>query len=183
MADLETRSVQLDARAIEGYAVVWNSRSLALPLGNGKSFTELVAPGAFTSSLATRSQALLWEHDRSRPLATVRAGTLELAEDGTGLRFKADLPDTNDGRDARTMVEDGILDQLSFGFRVERDTWHGAERTIHAAELIEISLVHDPAYPDTSAVLRSLSHAAASRLVAMRLRHWRQLLRRQSWRH
>ncbi len=177
-SQLEIRTVPLEGagKAIEGYAVRWGVKSSPLPMGAGRTFTEMVERGAFTASLAHRRQALLWSHDPTRPLATVRAGTLILTEDAEGLRFHADLPDTSDGRDARVMVEDGILDQMSFGFMVRRDSWRGSERTLHTADLAEISLVHDPAYPATNAAIRSFQASAnLDRRTALRLRLWRSL--------
>ena len=176
MSLLETRTVTLDSRKLEGYAVRWNVWSQPLPMSGGRNFTEQVAPGAFSASLQTRGQALLWSHDHTRPLATIRSGSLELVEDAEGLRFKAALPDTSDGRDARALVEDGVMDQLSFGFRATRDTWAGSKRTLLQVDLIEISLVHDPAYPETSAALRSFSAAfRPDRRTALRLRLWRSM--------
>jgi phage head maturation protease len=49
---------------------------------------------------------------------------------------------------------------MSFGFSVTKETWDETSslplRTIQAVDLIEVSAVARPAYPDTSIAMRSL---------------------------
>ena len=58
---------------------------------------------------------------------------------------------------------------MSFGFIVNRDSWNKnrTERVVESAQLVEISIVQDAAYPQTSSSLRSVSAAA---IEAARLR-------------
>jgi HK97 family phage prohead protease len=136
-----------DGMSFEGYASVFNSDSEPLP------FIERVAPGAFKRSLTTRNRImLLWNHDHSQPLASTRNGSLNLTEDSVGLKVRATLPDTQLGRDIKTLVQTGVIDSMSFGFSVKKDTWSadGNIRTLQDVTLYEVSLVSSPAYEGTA---------------------------------
>jgi HK97 family phage prohead protease len=159
MAKIEKRTneVQFELRAVEngdgmtftGYAAVFNSPSEPLP------FIERIAPGAFKRSLKARNDIkLLWNHDTGAVLGSTRAGTLKLEEDNYGLRVTAVLPDTNLGRDVRTLVQRGDVNAMSFGFSVPAggDTWNaeGTERTLKSVRIFEVSVVAYPAYQQTA---------------------------------
>lgn len=150
---LETRAnhVELraegDGRTFTGYASVFNEPSLPLP------FTEIVKPGAFKRSLQSRNRMmLLWNHDTSNPLASTRNGSLQLVEDARGLKVTATLPDTTLGRDIAELVRTGVIDAMSFGFSVRKDSWSqdGNTRYLEDVSLSEVSLVSTPAYEQTS---------------------------------
>jgi hypothetical protein len=70
------------------------------------------------------------------------------------------LPDTQDGRDLATLIERGDLDAMSFGFTVKGDRWEKNEgrntRHISDVDLYDVSIVAYPAYPDTTAAMRSM---------------------------
>lgn len=156
MAKLETRTnpTQFEIRELEdgglrfeGYAAVFNSPSEPLP------FTERIAPGAFARSIRSRNNIMmLWNHDAGQPLASTRANTLQLREDERGLKVTADLAPTTLGRDISTLVRTGVIDSMSFGFSVVRDSWNadGTERILKSVRLFEVSLVSFPAYEGTA---------------------------------
>jgi HK97 family phage prohead protease len=171
MAKIEKRTneVQFELRAVEGgdgmtftgYAAVFNSPSEPLP------FIERIAPGAFKRSLKARNDIkLLWNHDTGSVLGSTRAGTLKLEEDNYGLRVTAILPDTNLGRDVRTLVQRGDVNAMSFGFSVPAggDSWNaeGTERTLKSVRIFEVSVVAYPAYSSTAgtAAVRSFDGVA-----------------------
>jgi uncharacterized protein len=171
MAKIEKRTneVKFELRAVEdgdgmtftGYAAVFNSPSEPLP------FIERIAPGAFKRSLKARNDIkLLWNHDTGAVLGSTRAGTLKLEEDSYGLRVTAVLPDTNLGRDVRTLVQRGDVNAMSFGFSVPAggDTWNadGTERTLKSVRIFEVSVVAYPAYQQTAgtATVRSFDAVA-----------------------
>jgi hypothetical protein len=58
-------------------------------------------------------------------------------------------------------IDRGDINQMSFGFRTISDSWHKEEgadiRTLEEVELIDVSPVTFPAYPDTSVALRSMT--------------------------
>jgi HK97 family phage prohead protease len=154
--NLEIRA-EGDGMTLRGYAAVFNSPSQPLP------FTETIQPGAFRDSLKSRNDIkLLWNHDTGIVLGSTRAGTLRLNEDNVGLFLEADLPDTQAGRDAATLVKRGDVNAFSFGFRIPAggDEWVGSDqRILKRINIHETSLVAFPAYTSTegTASVRSLT--------------------------
>jgi len=169
MEQVETRRVAFnefelresaEGMTFAGYAAVFNQDSEPLP------FTERILPGAFARSLKSRNNVRMYmNHDSSMLLATTRAKTLRLAEDGHGLKVEADLPDTTVGRDLSVLMRRGDVDSMSFGFTVPKggDRWSedGSTRELKQVRLFEVSVVTGfPAYAGTSAQVRSLDALA-----------------------
>jgi HK97 family phage prohead protease len=142
-----------DGMSFTGYASVFNSPSEDLG-----GFIEYVAPGAFKRSLQSRNEVkLLWNHDAGEPLASLRGGTMQLVEDEIGLKVTAQLPNTTRGRDVAELLRTKVIDSMSFGFNVIRDSWSrdGQTRTLESVRLFETSIVSFAAYPATTAQVRS----------------------------
>lgn len=142
-----------------GYAAVFGRRSLDLG-----GFTEMVDPAAFNKTVAEADVIALWNHNEDRLLGRIMNGTLRLVVDGRGLNYEIDLPDTSDARDVATLLDRGDVRGSSFGFRTIRDKWEQDDagvitRTLLEVALIDVSPVARPAYPDTSAAVRSLAAA------------------------
>jgi HK97 family phage prohead protease len=133
-----------------------------IPTGPGSvadlgHFKESLAPQAFAKADMSSTQ-LVVGHDHSGrfTLASVRGGTLELRSTPQGLRWRAQLPDTDLSRHYASLAEAAVLG-ISFAFVVAKDTWtRDADgtlwRTIEAVgELADVSLVARPAYADAAA--------------------------------
>lgn len=135
-------------------------------------FTEVIAPGAFTATLASGRDVLaLVDHDPGRLLARTSSGTLRLAEDERGLSFDLAVPDTQLGRDILALAERRDLGGMSFGFRATDEAWPARDRReLRAVELMEVSIVLAfPAYAQTSITARARPDEA----LALRLRRLR----------
>jgi HK97 family phage prohead protease len=157
LQDLEVRA-EGNGMTLRGYAAVFNSPSQPLP------FIETIERGAFADSLKSRNDVkLLWNHDTGTVLGSTRAGTLRLIEDERGLLVEADLPDTQAGRDAATLIQRGDVTAFSFGFRIPAggDVWRSAsERVLKRVNVHEVSVgVAFPAYTatDGTANVRSMN--------------------------
>lgn len=88
------------------------------------SYGEVVRAGAFTKTLSENPATQLLLNHRGLSMAYTRAGTLQLAEDSTGLHMAADVnASRTDVRDMVTAIEDGNVDEMSFAFRVTRQQW------------------------------------------------------------
>jgi hypothetical protein len=157
--EVRVNSTQFEVRAegdgmtFTGYASVFNSPSEDLG-----GFIEYVAPGAFKRSLQSRNEVkLLWNHDAGEPLASLRGGTMQLVEDEVGLKVTAQLPNTTRGRDVAELLRTKVIDSMSFGFNVIKDSWSrdGQTRTLESVRLFETSIVSFPAYSSTTATVRS----------------------------
>ena len=132
-------------RRLEGYAATFGT-----PARIADAFTETIRAGAFTASLANEGIDVLAlvDHDPSRLLARRSSGSLRLAEDGRGLAFAIELPDTALARDILALAERGDIGGMSFGFIANRDEWPAPDRRdLVAVTLLEISVVQAwPAY-------------------------------------
>jgi HK97 family phage prohead protease len=121
------------------------------------SFTERIAPGAFSKSLASGRDILaLLDHRADVLLGRTASGTLKLTEDAKGLRFDLELPDTQAGRDLVALAERGDLGGMSFGFIAEDEAWTGNTRELRQVDLREVSVIQAfPAYQQTEISLRN----------------------------
>lgn len=156
-----------DDRIVEGYAVVFNSRSNELwDFGEG-AFVEVIERGAITPELVASSdvKALLY-HNRERVLGRSNkgVGSLTLEVDDKGLKYRFMAPNTADGDTAVELVKRGDISGSSFAFTVAKGGSHIEEqadgtilRTITKINgLYDITLTPDPAYSDTSVAVREM---------------------------
>lgn len=147
---------------ITGYAAIFNS-----PVSIGGYFEEMIAPGAFASSIQSDDVRALFNHDSNYVLGRRSNGSLSLREDEKGLLFEVTPPETSWARDLLLSIERGDISQMSFGFIAKRQEWDEsgeiAKRTLLEVELVEVSPVTFPAYPDTTAGVRSLDEWRSSR--------------------
>src|SRR5882757_2876454 len=165
----ELRVVTSDdgVRRISGYAALYNSRSVDFG-----GWSEIISPSAFTATLQAMPDVLaLRDHDPVILLGRTTSGTLTLTEDTVGLKFDVTLPDTTQAKDLAESLSRGDIDSCSFGFTTDNDVWTedsegNTVRTLLAVTLYEISIVSFPAYPDTSASLRSCPIEVRSRIEA-----------------
>ena len=150
--DVEARQAEDGVMRLSGYAAVFNDASVPLP------FKERIAPGAFRKTLSESPDVRLLINHEGLPLARTKNGTLTLTEDDRGLRFDAELADTQEARDIYTLVQRGDVDQMSFAFRVIRQNWSKdkSERTLTEVSLADgdVSVVTYPAYPTTTVEAR-----------------------------
>lgn len=177
--DLELRTFPLRECRVEtdadgrpvlvGHAAVFNQWSRVIPWGGPRGkFRERVRPGAFDRTLAAGPDVKLKVDHEGLPLGRTISGTLTLTPDDVGLGIRSPL----DPRDPDVMrlipkIERGDLSQMSFAFWVEEESWNTEgdidERTLYAINLDggDVSVVADPAYPQTDVALRSLQKLLA----------------------
>lgn len=123
-----------DQGTIEGYGSIFN---------NVDSYSDVVAPGAFTKSLeeskaSGRMPAMLWQHNQEEPIGV----WTEMREDNRGLFVKGKLADTQRGNEARELIKLGALTGLSIGYttktyQVDREN---DVRVLTDVQLWEVSL-------------------------------------------
>ncbi len=162
---LEARATGNDGeqRTITGH-IDYGISSVVLTDRWGDRFIEELAPGCFDESLKTRQVVALWSHDTGQVLGSTGSQTLRITSDISRLSFDLDLPDTQAGQDAQTLIQRGDVTGLSFGMVVKADKWSDVDqdgekiykRTIIEADLYEISPVVFPAYPSAGIACRSL---------------------------
>ena len=150
-----------EAKRITGYGAVFNS--LSEDLGG---FREIILPGAFTEAITRDDVRALFNHDANLILGRNVSGTLRLTETESGLQYEIDPPDTSYARDLMVSLERGDVDQSSFGFIVEEESWqqpnaerHYPIRVLHRVALFDVSPVVFPAYAATSVSVRAIEQA------------------------
>ena len=103
---------------------------------------------------------MLWMHDHTKPLGKVTRIWLDKTGAKPILKFKGVISDATEwGRAAKQLVEEGILNSFSVGFRaMDMD-----DNKIIKQELYEISLVTVPANPEARIIAaKSLKEAGVS---------------------
>ncbi|MGA0082001.1 MAG: HK97 family phage prohead protease, partial [Ilumatobacteraceae bacterium] len=151
----EVRAAGDDTLVVEGYA---SNFDVEYDLGY---FKESVARGAFDEVLNDDVRFLL--NHTGAPLARTTNGTLELSVDETGLKYRAALADTQDGRDLYKLIKRGDITQSSFAFTIDKDEWSKdrSTRTItKIGRLLDTSAVTYPASPSTTVAARNMAAAA-----------------------
>ena len=151
------------APKIRGYAARFDEQSHILRDDRGRVFNEIISPGAFTNSLnAGEDIRALVDHDPAKIIGRTSAGTLTLRQDDKGLAFECELPDTSYGRDLAISMQRGDIKGCSFGMFVKDNVWSAPDskgvqlRTLKEISLFEVTVTSMPAYPTSSAQLRSM---------------------------
>jgi len=158
LSNVEVREEDDGTVTFSGYATVFN-RDYSVWDHYGE-YTERVAPGAFERTLTEDPDVVLVVNHEGLPLARTKSGTLRLSTDSIGLRVETQL-DASDP-DVQALVPKmrrGDVDEMSFAFRVNEQTWNGdyTERNITEINLHrgDVSIVTFGANPHTMALLRA----------------------------
>lgn len=136
---------------IEGLAIPYDT-----PAEVG-GYTEIVRAGAL-DGVDLENVLLCCNHNMADVPLARSPKTMTLTISGAGLEFKANLPDTEQGREVYTAVKRGDLTKMSFAFSVAEngEVFENNTRTITKIERIfEISPVNFPAYNDTAVYARN----------------------------
>jgi uncharacterized protein len=139
---------------------------LAERVGMGRERREMIAARAFADRIERGEDVhFLSGHDFNKPLASRSAGTLTLTESDDALTVEAtisaDMGQVSYVRDFLSAHAAGLVRGLSPGFRVRpggekvEERGNAILRTIKAADLIEISAVTKPAYPQAQIEARN----------------------------
>lgn len=141
--DLDVKSVD-DAGQFSGYGSVF---------GVVDSYQEIVAPGAFSNSLEAlkksgRALPILWQHDSYTPIGSWTG----LKEDDKGLYGDGDLwiEDAPNAKIAYRGMRAKAITGLSIGYYVLSSDYNEKTgiRTLNEVDLVEISIVTNPANAD-----------------------------------
>jgi hypothetical protein len=144
-----------DKPKIIGYAAVFNTWTNI----NGW-FKESIRPGAFTKTIKENDIRALMNHNENYVLGRNKSKTLSLREDSTGLAVEIDPVPATWANDLLASMRRGDITQMSFGFQVNKQEadYEKDERVLVDVTLFDVSIVTYPAYPTTTAQVRSLFH-------------------------
>ncbi len=153
-----------ETRTVEGYAFLFNVPS------DGLSFRETIEPGAADGGIEKSDVFAVLNHGQERGIlarSKYGKGSLSLAVDEKGLRYRFEAPKTALGDELLENLRRGEIDQSSFCFDVEKDTWEKRSdgtwnRTISKiGNLYDVSPVYNAAYSKTSVYLRGKEQVEA----------------------
>ena len=157
-----------DKMIVEGYAVLFDQPQTYT--WGKQTYTEIISRNALASADMKRVVMRYNHNDTVFAMARVKNGSLQLIEDETGLRVRADLIDTQSNRDLYRMIKDGLIDEMSFAFTVapSGDVWEYSDdyqtvkRTINQIETVyDVSAVDNGFYENTSIYARAFEGADA----------------------
>ena len=136
---LETKKEDDGRLTITGYGAYFN---------NIDSYGDIILPGAFAKTLIDRKGriAFCYQHDIWNPIGKIE----EIYEDDKGLKVVVKLSAANE--DIQTKVKEGILKEMSIGYRAMKTRQGGGmgyedANILEEIKLIEISLVTVAANP------------------------------------
>ena len=184
---LERRSCELRAEETEDGAslvvnpVVFNQKARIFDWRSGDYYDEMIRDSAVDERTDLKDVLLCVNHEYEKlPLARSKNGngTLKLSKDATGLwaRTVLDVQGNPNAAALYSAVKREDVTGASFMFRVDQDHWEGLDtesplRVIdHISIIHEVSVVNDPAYPQTSVTARSSEEAESSPLEEARKR-------------
>ena len=155
-----------EENVIEGYGSIF---------GNRDSQGDIVAKGAFTKTLQEDRNRIkfLWQHDIREPIGK----PMVLREDNLGLFLKAKISLTDTGRKALILARDGIINEMSIGYDVVKETFDKVKkaRVLQEIKLYEISMVTIAANPlaavtgvkqDYERILHDIEQMKAGRVLS-----------------
>ena len=160
----EYRSVKFEARVeqkdengkklvLRGYPIVFNTETTIYDGWYGE-IRETILPNALEGTDLTNVY-LITGHNIEPDKVLGRSGVnMKVEVDETGLYFECELPNTQLARDMYNLVESGIVDGMSFGFRCgdEVNTETMTRTITHIDELFEVSITPFPAYKEASVI-------------------------------
>lgn len=150
MPVMETREAETEnTYTVEGYASTF--APYVLFQEDGIDYKEQIDRHAFDN--CDMSDVLFLYNHEGSVLARQKNGTMQLSVDDGGLKVRADLSSTSKSREMYEEIRTGLVDQMSFAFVVDDDSYdrESHTRTIRSIrKLYDVSAVSIPANPTTS---------------------------------
>lgn len=153
-------------RIVEGYACVFNQPTVLYSF-DGIDYLEQVDSNAFDS--AQMADVVMNYNHTGKPVARTKNRTLTLSVDEHGLKIRADLGGTEEGRRLYDEIKGGYIDKMSFAFTTSEDAYDSDAhiRTVRKIKrLYDVAAVDIPAYDATELSARSYFSAEAEKQKA-----------------
>lgn len=166
-----------DELRVEGYAAVFDQEEVMYEY-DGIQYKEVIDRKAFDE--AKMADVVLNYNHGGKPVARTKNKTLDLDIDETGLKVRADLSGTEEGRRLYEEIKGGYIDKMSFAFTVSEESYNKDTRTRRITgikRLYDVAAVDIPAYDSTSISARSFYQAEAERELAEVRNRERQVLK------
>lgn len=135
---------------VEGYAVIFDSETVLFEYA-GVEYKEMICSGAFEGC---KMEDVIFNYNHGgKVMARTRNHTLQLEIDEKGLKMRARLDGTEEGRRLYEEIKGGYIDRMSFAFVVKEESYDKDNHMwkVRAIKrLYDVSAVDFPAYDDTS---------------------------------
>lgn len=152
----ELRSNVGDGLTLEGYAAVFDSPTEIHE--RGRTFTEVVARGAFKKTLSERTPVLMFNHGKHPLIGDMPIGAItSTREDVHGVFVRARLADNWLVQPVRDAIANQSIHGMSFRMNPINDKWNAARthRTLLELAVPEFGPVVFPAYTGTEVSVRA----------------------------
>lgn len=159
--DREYRSVELsnfslddEKFAVDGYATTFD-----VPYDFVGNVKECIRSSAIDGDTDLSDVIFQFNH-KDMVMARIKNGTLQLSKDAHGLKVHAELGGTRQGRDLYEAIKNGLIDRMSWGFKVAPDGWdfdrvNRISYVNKVTKVFDVSAVSKPANQDTEISARS----------------------------
>jgi hypothetical protein len=149
---------------VEGQPIVFNQETILFTY-EGIDYKEIIDTAALNNTDISEC-FLKFNHDDNHVVARTKNKSLELEIKPEGVGIKAELVNTQAGRDMYELVRTGIIDKMSFAFTIEEESYNKETHTWTVrkiGKLYDVAAVAHPAYEQTEIYARRLGEVEASR--------------------
>lgn len=157
-----TEEGEVTDMVVEGYAFKYNSPTVLYKNLSGFEYREVIEKGALDGSDISDVPFKYNHEDSVMIVARTRNGSLSLRDDDVGLFIHARFIDTQTGRDLFKMIQERLIDKMSFAFtESEYSDDYMEDYTLHHIKkfkrIWDVSAVDIPAYDSTEIYARSIA--------------------------
>jgi len=155
---LDAEGGQSLLKVLEGRAIAFDTPTPIFQDHDGTQYYEQIHRDAL-KGVDLSNVVLKYNHsEHVPPLASTKAGTLDLKVSSQGLEVTARMANTTQASDIHELVRTGHLDKMSFAFTVANDAYDSKTKTrtiFNFDKMYDVSVVDFPAYEQTSVSARS----------------------------
>lgn len=148
---------------VEGYAFKYDSETVLYETSDGFQYREIIEKGALDKADIKDVPFKYNHNDSVMIVARTRNGSLKLTEDDIGLKIEARFIDTQTGRDLYKMIQENLIDKMSFAFTEGNESVdeYSEKSMLHRIKsfkrIWDVSAVDIPAYDSTEIYARSIA--------------------------
>lgn len=140
---------------LRGYPILFNTETNIYDFWYGE-VRETILPTALNGTDLTNVYLITGHNIEPDKVLGRNNVNMRMEVDDTGLFFECQLPNTQLARDIYNLIEEGIVDGMSFGFTCSDEVNETTmTRTItHIDELFEVTITPFPAYKEASVIVQ-----------------------------
>ena len=159
-----TESGEITDMIVEGYAFKYGIETVLYEDSYGFQYKEIIERGSLDGADISDVPFKYNHEDSVMIVARTRNGSLELKDDSVGLFIRARFINTQTGRDLFKMIQEELIDKMSFSFTETSDGYvdeYTENYVLHRIKkfkrIWDVSAVDTPAYDDTEIYARSIA--------------------------